>query len=67
MGFIDSYKVVFELENHLGKQRRETHRNISLVEFEILYGTYDENIIGIELKQENNIKRGQKNVKNTNN
>jgi hypothetical protein len=48
--FQDSYKIEMMLENENGDIRKETHENMSLSDFEGLYGTITDHIISIEMR-----------------
>lgn len=51
--FKDSYKVVIELQDEAGQKRVETHREMSLSDFEEVYGQITEHIIQLEMRLEN--------------
>lgn len=51
--FKDSYKVVIELQDETGQKRVETHREMSLSDFEEVYGQITEHIIQLEMRLEN--------------
>lgn len=59
--FKDSYKIQWELENHVGKRRIETYRNMSLSDYEILYGNNTDHILWVTMKLENQPNGGNEN------
>lgn len=50
--FRDSYKIVIELQDDAGNKRIERHREMSLTDFEVLYGNITEHIIHLEMRLE---------------
>jgi hypothetical protein len=50
MGFVDSYKVVIVTETEDGKRERQEHTNMSLADFEVLYGMIMDHIVYVNLK-----------------
>lgn len=48
--FIDSYNLVWELRNDQGKTWVEKHDNISLSDFEVIYGNNVHEIIELDLR-----------------
>lgn len=60
--FKDSYKVVIELQNDEGHKRIERHREMSLSDFEEVYGQITDHIIQLEMRLEygNNIRNDYK-------
>lgn len=50
MDFIDNYKMTWKLKNPRGEEYKETYVNISLSDFETIYGNNTYEIIEIELR-----------------
>jgi hypothetical protein len=60
MGFVDSYRVVIVTETEEGKRERHEHENMSLVDFEVLYGMILDHIVYVSLKLMEDKKNGIK-------
>ena len=58
--FKDSYQVKWELQDETGKKWIETHREMSLSDFEVLYGNNVHHIIWVEMRLEGEIRRHKK-------
>lgn len=54
--FKDSYKIRLELQDCKGKKRIETYREMSLSDFEVLYGGITDHIIAVEMRLESGIR-----------
>ena len=59
--FKDSYKLEWELENHVGKRRIEVMRNVSLSDYEVIYGNNTDHILWVKLELEPHIKKEEGN------
>ncbi len=48
--FVDSYNLVLMLRDDKGKTYVEKHQNISLSDFEVIYGNITKEIIHLEMR-----------------
>lgn len=50
--FVDSYRVNVTLKDENGELRHEIYRDMSLADFEVLYGTFSDEIVILLLTKE---------------